>query len=98
MIKLPDVTLAACTSTYIEATIHSLLYSAKDIEFGAVKLISDTKPDFLPKKITWEYCPKMSNINEYCSSDGPNYISFGNCRSKSTLDGWQRIYNRGWRK
>ena len=41
------------------------MYSSKDIEWGAIKLVSDVKPDNLPEKITHEHCPKMSNIDEW---------------------------------
>jgi hypothetical protein len=50
---------------HIETTINALLYSCKDIEFGAVKLVSDIKPDKLPTPIVYEFCNKMSNIDEW---------------------------------
>lgn len=65
MLKLKNVTLIAFTSVKLEKTIKALLYSCKDIEFGAVKLVSDIKPDNLPAPIVHEYCDKMSNINEW---------------------------------
>jgi len=65
MLKLPNVTLIAISSVKIPATIKALEYSSKDIEFGAIKLVSDIKPDDLPDNITHKLCPKMSNINEW---------------------------------
>jgi hypothetical protein len=65
MLELPNVTLIALTSIKIEKTIKALQYSCKDISFGAVKLISDIKPDNIPFPIIHEYCPKMSNIDEW---------------------------------
>jgi hypothetical protein len=65
MISLPTVTLYAFTSIEFDATIRSLLYSSKDINFGIIKLISDTKPRNLPEKIQWEYAPKINNIDDF---------------------------------
>lgn len=65
MLNLENVTLIALTSIKIEKTIKALQYSCKDIKFGAVKLVSDIKPDELPDNIQHEYCPKMSNIYEW---------------------------------
>jgi hypothetical protein len=65
MIKLENITLIALTSVRVPQTIKALEYSCKDIKFGAIKLISDVKPDNLPLSITHEFCPKMSNIEEW---------------------------------
>jgi hypothetical protein len=64
---LPDVTLIsyASGSTYVDRTIFALCKSYQDINFEAVKLLSDIKPDNLPKEITWEYAPKIDHINDY---------------------------------
>ena len=65
MLNLENVTLIAFTSVKIPETIKALEYSRKDINFGAVKLVSDIKPDSLPNGITHEYTKKMSNIDEW---------------------------------
>ena len=65
MLKLENVTLIALTSIKYAATIEAMQYSCKDIEFGSVKLVSSEKPDNLPENITHEFCPKMSNIDEW---------------------------------
>jgi hypothetical protein len=65
MLKLPNVTLIAMTSVRIPETVKALEYSCKEIEFGAVKIASDVKPDDLPDYIQHEYTEKSSNINEW---------------------------------
>ena len=65
MLKLPNVTLIALTSIKYTETIKALVHSCKDIEFGAVKLVSDLYPSGLPAFIQHENCPKMSNIDEW---------------------------------
>jgi hypothetical protein len=53
-IKLDNVTLLALGSTQIMKNLMALQYSAKDIDFGAVKFISHEPPDKLPDNITYE--------------------------------------------
>ncbi len=65
MLNLPNVTLVAMTSVGIEPTIKALEYSCKDINFGAVKLISHEKPNNLPDNIQFEPCEQMNNIDEW---------------------------------
>jgi len=65
MLKLENITLIALSSIKLEKTVKALLHSCKGIEFGSVKLVSDVKPDDLPDIIEHEYCPKMSNIDEW---------------------------------
>jgi hypothetical protein len=65
MLKLPNVTLIAMTSVRIPETVKALEYSCREIEFGAVKIASDVKPDDLPDYIQHEYTEKSSNINEW---------------------------------
>jgi hypothetical protein len=54
MLKLENITLVAVTSVKIDAHVKALEYSCKDIMFGAVKLISDIKPEYLPNYIKHE--------------------------------------------
>lgn len=65
MLNLENVTLIAFTSVKIPQTIDALDYSSKDIKFGAVKLVSDIKPNNLPSHIIHEFTSKMSNIDEW---------------------------------
>ena len=64
MLDLKNITLIAFTSVRIPQTIKALEYSSRDINFGAIKLVSDISPD-LSHKIQYEYTPKMSNIDEW---------------------------------
>jgi hypothetical protein len=64
-IQLNNITLVLMSSVKIEESIKALEYSCKGIDFGAVKLISDIKPDNLPEFITWEYIDKINNIDEW---------------------------------
>ena len=65
MLDLSNVTLIAMTSVKIPQTIKALQYSSRDIKFGAIKIISDIKPDDLPSDIIHEYTEKMSNIDDW---------------------------------
>jgi len=65
MINLSNVTLIAMTSVKIPQTIKALQYSMRGINFGAVKIVSDIKPENLPDGITHEYVEKISNIDEW---------------------------------
>lgn len=64
-INLSNVTLIAVTSVRVEDHVKALLYSSRDIDFGAVKIVSDTKPNNLPSNIQYEFIDKMSNIDEW---------------------------------
>ena len=65
MIDLPNVTLIAMTSVKIPQTIKALQYSMRNINFGAIKIVSDVTPENLPDQITHEFTEKMSNIDEW---------------------------------
>ena len=65
MINLENVTLIALTSVRLPETIKALEHSCRGIKFGAVKLVSDIKPDYLPENITHEFTEKSSNIDEW---------------------------------
>jgi hypothetical protein len=67
-INLPDVTLLALSSIEIPATIGALIRCCDKINFGAVKFVSDLKPDFLPDDIQYEYAPKIT-----CTRDFDDY-------------------------
>ena len=65
MLDLSNVTLVAMTSIKIPQTIKALQYSSRGIKFGAIKIISDIKPDNIPDDIIHEYTEKMSNIDDW---------------------------------
>lgn len=65
MLDLKNTTLVALTSIKLEKTIKALEYSCRGINFGAVKLISDRRPENMPLYIQHEECPQMSNIDEW---------------------------------
>ena len=69
-INLPDVTLIAVSSIKITETIDALQKSYKEIDFGAVKLISHERPDGLLKEIEFEKCSKINDIMDF------NYLAF----------------------
>lgn len=76
-----DVTLLAISSIEIPATIRALQLSSEHLDFGAVKLISDIKPE-LPLGIKHEYCPRINNImdfNHYVFSELHKHISTSHC-------------------
>lgn len=63
--KLKNITLVLMSSVKISQSIQALEYSSKDIEFGAVKLISDIKPTTLPNGITHEHIERISDIDSW---------------------------------
>lgn len=65
MISLKNVTLVSVSSIKIEETIKSLMESSNGILFNEIILISDEKPDNLPKKINYKKCKKINSIDEY---------------------------------
>ena len=67
-LDLPNVTLIAVTSVRVDEHVKALEYSAKDINFGAIKIVSDTPPWYLPEGIQHEYIDPMSNIDEWSHS------------------------------
>jgi len=65
MIKLSNVTLVSVSSVKIQETINALQKSMEGIEFYEALFISHEKPNNLPDNITFIYCPKINNIDEY---------------------------------
>jgi hypothetical protein len=68
ILHLDNVTLIAVTSVRVDEHIKALKHSSKDIRFGAIKIITNEKPNNLPLNITYEYIDKMSNIDEWSHS------------------------------
>lgn len=54
MIQLKDVTLVSLAAINFDKTLAAMEFSRRGIEFGACKFISPTRPDFLPRGISWE--------------------------------------------
>lgn len=76
-----DVTLLAISSIEIPKTIWALEKSRERLNFGAVKLISDIKPE-LPMGITHEYCPRINNImdfNHYVFKELYKHVDTSHC-------------------
>src|SRR3989344_6889350 len=66
MLKLPNVTLVAIGSTSIKGNVKALEYSARDIKFGKIKLITDIKPENLPDYIEFCKIEKITSIDQWC--------------------------------
>ena len=64
-LNLNNVTLIAISSVKIDETIKALQYSAKDINFGKIKLVTHEKPINLPNDIEFNYIDKINNIDEW---------------------------------
>ena len=65
ILDLSRVTLIAVTSVRLEDHVKALEYSARNIKFGAIKIVSDVEPENLPSYITYEHIDKISNIDEW---------------------------------
>jgi hypothetical protein len=68
MLNLKNITLVALTSVKLENTVKALMYSCKGINFNSVKIISHEVPKNLPPTIQHEFCPKMSNVDDFSYS------------------------------
>jgi len=66
-LKLKNVTLIAIATKDgdVEKAAEALKYSAKDIDFAEIKLVSHYKPDNLPDYIKYEYVHKMNTIDDW---------------------------------
>lgn len=63
--KLPNVTLLCLATRNVESAAMALIHSMRDIEYGAVKLVSDYKPANLPDNIQWQQVHKMASIDDW---------------------------------
>ena len=80
--NLSNVTLIAISSVEIPRTIEALSISARDLNFGDIKLVSHEKPNNLPSNINYEYAPKINNImdfNYYLFSEFGKHIETSHC-------------------
>ena len=64
-LQLSNVTLAAMSSVNIRATVKALEYSCREIDFGAVTLITHRKPLLLPKYIEYQHIDKITEIDKF---------------------------------
>jgi hypothetical protein len=60
--RLPDVTLLAVDSLYIEKTHEALLHCAQDIEFGAVKMMCTALPTVTDPRIQYVRIPPIDYL------------------------------------
>ncbi len=65
LLKLPTVTLLTLATRDVDVAVKALQYSMKDIEFGKVALVSDTRPDNLPDTIQWQQVHRMVTIDDW---------------------------------
>ena len=64
-LKLSNITLLAATSIEIDMTQLALRISLRNIEFGAVKLLSSFPPSKKYSNIEYVSIPAMNNISDY---------------------------------
>ena len=64
-LSLPNVTLLAATSVEIDMSQLALRISLRNIEFGAVKLLSSMPPNKKYSNIEYIPIPAMNNIADY---------------------------------
>ena len=64
-LKLPNVTLVAMATRNVEETLQALIYSCKEIEFGAVKLLSHFTPYGMDGKVDFVRIQKIKDIDEW---------------------------------
>jgi hypothetical protein len=62
---LKDVTLIAYSSNDVKENIESLQKCMEYFDFGAVKIISHKKPDYLPEGIVYERGREIKEINDF---------------------------------
>lgn len=81
MINLKDVTLVVVTSVKIEQNVKALIQSMNDIEYGAIKFISDIQPDNLPDEVEYIQCDKLSyeGFSEFTFLKLHKYIDTSHC-------------------
>ena len=64
MLNLDNVTLFCISSDNTDGAIAALQYSMRGINYGAVKLITHTIADNLPKEIAFQKCYEIKSIHE----------------------------------
>ena len=64
-LDLPNVTLLAATSIEVDMTQLALKISLRNIEFGAVKLLSSLPPSKKYSDIEYVSIPTINNIADY---------------------------------
>jgi hypothetical protein len=65
MLNLKNVTLIAMASLDVEATVEALKYSSKNIDFGAIKLLSHYCPTNIDNTIAFNQIEKTKDIDEW---------------------------------
>ena len=76
-LNLKNVTLLSLNCTDPIQSIKALLYSSQNIDFGELILVSNTKPEKLPKNIKYIYTePKTHySANSFTYTELPNIIN-----------------------
>jgi len=65
MLKLPQITLICVSTVDVEQAVEALKFSCKDIEFGAVKLVSHYIPENITDGISFEKISSFSDVDEW---------------------------------
>lgn len=64
-LSLPQVTAIAVTSVNVEATVAALRTSIAQVQFGAVKVLSDAEPSALPLECEWVPIKRLGSSKAY---------------------------------
>ena len=80
-IHLPDVTLLTVTSVDIEETHATLLYCTRHIEFGAVKMLSPTRPRLPVQRVEYVEIQPLDFVgyNRFMIENLNEYVATGHC-------------------
>jgi len=63
--NLENITLVAISSVHMYETVCALKYSMREISYNKVLLLSDHKPFYLPKNITFVKIERLKNVDDY---------------------------------
>lgn len=89
MLNLSNIELIALNCINPEDSVKALLYSSKNIKFGAIKLFSHYKPANLPDQIQWIQIPKLTY-------QGASWFSIEESYKHCNLDYWLSIHDDGF--
>ena len=81
-LQLPNVTLCAMTSVKVRETVKAIEYSMRGIDFAEAVIITDEKPAFLPKEITYRHTSRLNTIDDFnykCVYELGDYIDTDYC-------------------
>lgn len=75
---IENLTIVAITSVKRYETIRAMLHSMKGLRFEKATFLSDKRPWYLPRRITYIQIPKLNSVEEYsrfCLYELYKYIS-----------------------